>query len=1172
MNLNYLLLLITLCGSVWLPAADGTLNTAFFNAAGNLTPPNGGGTTPGIWYVPNSGNYTGNMQAFSVVMQKGKILVGGYIRVSSSITPCILRLFADGTVDTTFGTSSGFTFLNSAFFGQTGTFINIGAGVANAVLGLAVDANNKILVGCRLVFTANPQRFAVVRLLENGGRDITFNPGPSFDTNYGGSTPGLWYITAANPIFTSGNSACSALMVQSDGKIVMAGFVGLAGVATIIIGRLNSDGTLDTAGFNAAGTVPGLWYKADAATTPVDVQVAYFNSNTDCISPKSIAIQSTGRILVGGRLHSTTPNLVRAGIIALTSAGIIDTTFNPTPSASSTMGGDIPGYFVFLTGSGSFSTGAVNGLAIDSAQNILVIGSTLFSGTTSVFVMRLTPNGVIDPTFGGQASPYGATAGLWIVTSSSVLNSTGIGCTVALDSFNRIVVAFTGRIASTASQKIAAARLTTDGILDTTFNPSPGTGNPYGGVAPGLWYFSTDNTGTFDGTNHTNSDMAVSNNGQIFLACYPTIAGPVQRFACVSLINKCGILQDIASPFNTGVNGLILTTTIDQAGRLLAGGYYSSNAQLTRYNPTGTVRDSAFSGDGVALGDLATTATINKVVNSGTGYLVAGVSNTSQFTTALYDSSGLLDTAYNPAGAIPGVVSESTVGVSQAYDLLINGTALTVAGFTSTNQPSVINYEAATGARNNALGQNGWQQFGYIGTGALYGVQFTTGLIKYGAGQGSNTAFVRSLGNPVGLLQDTAAPFNTGANGLLYTTTITQAGNLLVGGQYGTTWEVVSYTPAAARDGSFGTNGIAAAPSGFNAGRVRAVALDSVGRIIATGATINASPEMFTTVRYNSAGTSSTTGRETTFGVGSGMGIYVNEDDTFEVVGFTTTGTSETPTIMSYDENVNLLNVDQFTTLVPGQFYAIQEADGNFFAAGSSVDTAILYPLLDGTGLLRDTEPPFNTGYNGRMYGGIMDSNFSIVLCGTYNNIFTVVRYTSVGERDPFTVGVNGVLQEPSLNAATGYAITQDSAGSYYVAAESTVDGNLVFTVVKYLYSGVLDTTFGNGGIIQETALGIGKASAIKINSDGTIFVGGQITVNGVLLPTLIKYTSTGARLSTFGTNGVQTFSNFGTGTLNDLTIISIRTVAAAGQMGSVATIVEFGQSSDLLAQLNNGF
>jgi len=194
------------------------------------------------------------------------------------------------------------------------------------------------------------------------------------------------------------------------------------------------------------------------------------------------------------------------------------------------------------------------------------------------------------------------------------------------------------------------------------------------------------------------------------------------------------------------------------------------------------------------------------------------------------------------------------------------------------------------------------------------------------------------------------------------------------------------------------------------------------------------------------------------------------------------------------------------------------------------------------------------------------------VLCGTYNNIFTVVRYTSVGERDPFDVGVNGVLQESSLGVATGYAITQDSADSYYVAAESTVDGNLVFTVVKYLYSGVLDTTFGNGGIIQETALGIGKASAIKINSDGTIFVGGQTTVNGVLLPTLIKYTSAGARFSTFGTNGVQTFSNFGTGTLNDLTIISIRTVVAAGQMGSVATLVEFGQSSDLLAQLNNGF
>jgi uncharacterized delta-60 repeat protein len=677
--------------------------------------------------------------------------------------------------------------------------------------------------------------------------------------------------------------------------------------------------------------------------------------------------------------------------------------------------------------------------------------------------------------------------------------------------------------------------------------------------ANGLQQFPALGTGTIYGINTTTSSKR-----------YGAGQGISSNTAFVSwLVDRTGVLQDTASPFNTGLAGLITTTTIDQTGRILAGGNYGTNSQLTCYTNTGT-RASGFGTTGVAFGDLATTATINKVINSGTGYLVAAVSNTNQFTTALYSSAGALNTAYNTTG----IVRETGVGVSAAYDMLLNGTALAVSGYTNTNSPSVINYNSSTGARDTSISTNGVQQFPVLGTGTIYALKTTTGTKRYGAGQGtnSNTAFVSLLVNRTGVLQDTASPFNTNQPALIYSTTLTQTGNILAAAVYNSTWQVISYTSAAVRTPGFGTNGVAGAPGFSGSARPRAIVVDSVGRIIVAGTSMVLGTSVFTVVRYNADGTVDTVVQETDLGEGSGLGILMNNDNSFSVAGNVMSGADPTPIVIDYDANCTQSNVRQFDALTPGYFFATQTTGGKEYAAGSTEDTALLYPLLDGTGLLQDTDVPFQTGYNGRIYSGCIDENDNITLCGNYNNSWMVVKYTGVGERD-ITFSTDGVILDSTLGVANAHAIIQDTNGNYYVAGESTVDGTSVLTIAKYDSTGAYITSFGNNGIVQLTGYGQSRAYNLALTSNNTLLVAGQITMGGTLYPALLAYDATGMLIPSFGTQGVQTYEAFGTGSLYSTVVdATANTATSAGQTGNSATLVQTSQESIAAQYIASGF
>lgn len=853
-------------------------------------------------------------------------------------------------------------------------------------------------------------------------------------------------------------------------------------------------------------------YKSLYSAVPqgiVKLTTGIFNSDSRA---EAVKIQTDGKIVVCG--YTTVSGHKRWTVARFTSTGFLDTSFNTT------------GYWQ-STRDDTFA----KDITIKSDGTIFVGGKHPIANGTNNYTRIISYN------TSGVAQNYSATGG-----ATEGLGNYGVG--LSFDLAAHAGISIQGPLWQSTGPDVISVRyngfmtnnltraVSGTGVLPPTFSTTyseNARGGMFGLLSGTYGYWSVCSTESFSVITRT-----VTNTG--------AFAGPIAVRSSTDVTNpitgKFGYLA--ANNLGNDTAGILVTA-------MCTGGFQSTVAwNYAATNTAGIASPSTYPvvannlteypygfGGGIAFTDTLLTPSM----------VMCACNSSKQPFISRQLPTGTLDTSFNNTGINLETSAQLSPAFYSSVALQSTGKAI-VAGFTEAD-----------------------------GAGAARWI-----IARYNTDGTRDTAFGIIL---TGVLQDTASPFNTGATGLLYSTTITQAGNLVVGGQYNNTWQVISYTPGGVRNGSFGSSGVAAAPASpspndFTGGRVRAIALDSTGRIIATGATVNgASPEYFTTVRYNAAGTSSDTIREAAYGVSSGLGVEVNNDDSFMIPGFSTTGVTDvTPTIITYSSAFAQTYIAQYSaaSMIPGYFYAVKETNEDAFATGSAEDTAILFSLIDGTGLLQDTATPFGLTQNGIMYGGMYDNANRIVLCGTYNNIFSVVRYSSVGERDPFTVGVDGVLQEPSLGVASGYAITQDSAGSYYVAAQSTVSSTLVFTVVKYLSTGVLDATFGNGGIIQETTLGVGKASAIKVNADGTVLVGGQTTVNGVLLPTLITYTVTGARLSTFGTNGVQTFNNFDTGTLNSLTIISISTIAAAGQMGSVATLVEFGQSSDLITQLTNGF
>jgi uncharacterized delta-60 repeat protein len=344
-----------------------------------------------------------NDQAFALTIQRdGKIVVGG--RASDSafdVDFALVRYNPDGSLDASFGNGGK---VRTDFNGHT----------LEEIYALMLQPDDKIVAAGRCSPGSshscipvnppnNPRTFALARYNADGSLDGTFGAGGKVITSFPGSTGDEAY----------------ALARQADGKIVAAGLSQSGGLG---VARYNTDGILDPS-FGNGGLV----------TTGVGAPP---------FTARAVAIQTDGKIVLGGTANTTGPSGPSMSIFALVR-------LNPDGSVDSTFGasGRVLG--------GSNSSGRA-ALALQPDGGIVIASS---SGAIDFVVDRYNTDGSPDTTFGigGRVS----------VNFGCPPCQSATGAALTLQPNGKILVA--GWRTFGLSQDFAVMRFNPDGTLDLTF-------------------------------------------------------------------------------------------------------------------------------------------------------------------------------------------------------------------------------------------------------------------------------------------------------------------------------------------------------------------------------------------------------------------------------------------------------------------------------------------------------------------------------------------------------------------------------------------------------------------------------------------------------------------------------------------------------------------------------
>lgn len=189
------------------------------------------------------------------------IAVGGFTSYNGTTANRIIRLNTDGTIDNTFNTGTGFTGTtwdiarqsdnkliicgNFSSFNGTNknsivrlntdgtldTTFSVGTGFNNNAMSLAVQYDDKIIVGGIFTSYNGITSNRIIRLNSDGTRDSSFNIGTGFSGH--------------NPLINNENFILE-IVVQSDRKLLIGGaFTGYNGASCNRFVRLNNNGNID---------------------------------------------------------------------------------------------------------------------------------------------------------------------------------------------------------------------------------------------------------------------------------------------------------------------------------------------------------------------------------------------------------------------------------------------------------------------------------------------------------------------------------------------------------------------------------------------------------------------------------------------------------------------------------------------------------------------------------------------------------------------------------------------------------------------------------------------------------------------------------------------------------------------------------------------------------------
>lgn len=679
-----------------------------------------------------------------------------------------------------------------------------------------------------------------------------------------------------------GSSTYYDVLLQPDGKIVAVGAYNIAsGDRYTVVLRYNTDGSLDT-------------------TFASDGSFIYSQNGGDDYSIAG-AIQPDGKIVVGGKMND-----VSSSVIRINTDGSLDTSFGS--------GG------VFSFDYSGYPRSLVISLAIDSAGKIVVGGYALGSNYDYAFA-RILPTGGFDSTFVGGNGTIAAGTGritVQIGSGHDVCNS------MTIQPDGKIVGA---GYSDASNADFSAVRLNTNGSLDASFDTDGKVQTNFGlnergnGVAiqsdgkiviagesdlSGSRYdfalaryningsldtsFDGDGrlTTQFNSNNSIARDILIQPDGKIVASGYSnwaTVDFSIARY------NPNGSLD---TSWGVGKKPIEVNTSDDHAegiaqqadgklvvvGRTLISGNFRFG--LTRFNADGTL-DTGFGSGGkvstaLVFSDYGESVAIQpadqKIVVGGFVYNGAGDYD---FLLARYNTNGSLDTSFGTSGFVRRHNSSDDKIYSIA--LLSDGDIVAVGNTVGGGNLdlAILRFDVATNSWDTGFDGDGLRTIANANDDIALDVKIDSNgkILLGGLTTPSSRDFILARLNANNGTND--ATFNGGnvlvqqINGFdeeIHALTLQSDGKIVVAGYAntganGNDFVLARYSNTGVPDATFDFDGKQITTFSSSSDVANGVAIQSDGKILASGYAYGGSHNDYAFARYNSDGS-----LDTTFGNG----------------------------------------------------------------------------------------------------------------------------------------------------------------------------------------------------------------------------------------------------------------------------------------------------------------
>jgi uncharacterized delta-60 repeat protein len=331
-------------------------------------------------------------------LPNGQTLVAGQLTFGGQMGLYVRRYNANGSLDSSFAHGDGFAGQSGYAFVGPAVGATIGSTNAPSAVGLAVDAQGRILVGDSAV--------GLLRLTSSGGVDTTFGAHGTAAIGKLGNfllqANGQILASSANSVMTrltkngqpdlsfggDGNVsvpiffiADAPMAVQADGKILVGGSMivevpfgqGFLSNTDLAVARLKNDGSLDTT-FGSGGIATADFFQFDGG----------ISGSTNAANATALAVLPNGNIVAAGVTQQENTSLYGENEGTLVE-------FLPTgkPNLSFGSAGEVQPYF------GDATDVTVTNLFAQSDGRLVLTGTVESNGPASFYVRRYSATGAL---------------------------------------------------------------------------------------------------------------------------------------------------------------------------------------------------------------------------------------------------------------------------------------------------------------------------------------------------------------------------------------------------------------------------------------------------------------------------------------------------------------------------------------------------------------------------------------------------------------------------------------------------------------------------------------------------------------------------------------------------------------------------------------------------------